>query len=209
MHNKCSFCGSTHRVSRFKGGEMYCLKHYLQMRNHGEVTNSPPVRKWKNTIKIGDASSILVTAKGDEILVDNCMIPVLVKHSWCISKTGYAVANIDKKVIKMHRLITSCPKGQVVDHINGDPLDNRIENLRICSAKDNSRNKGLGRNNSTGVTGVSQLSDGKWRARIMVDRKELLLGRFESFEEAVKARKQAELKYFGEFANSLSRGGSD
>lgn len=205
MNRKCSFCGSTHRVSRFRGGDLYCLKHYLQMRSHGMVFGEPRRRQWKNTISIGDEYSTIVTSKGEKILVDNRKVPILTKHSWCLSKTGYAVANINKKTVKMHRFLTECPPGSVVDHINGNPLDNRLCNLRICSAKNNSRNKGLGQNNSSGVPGVSKLPNGRWRVRIMVNRKEKFLGSYENFEEAVQAREEAELRYFGEYSPLASR----
>ncbi|AMW98434.1 HNH endonuclease [Rummeliibacillus stabekisii] len=206
MERRCSFCNSTHRVSRFKGGDLYCLKHYLQMRNHGKVTNDPPLRKWRNKIIIGNTFSTIVTSKGEKIIIDNQKVPMITQHSWCLSKTGYAVANIKGTTTKMHRLITNCQPGMVVDHINGNPLDNRLGNLRICSAKNNSRNKGVGSNNSTGVLGVSKLKSGLWRVRIMVNKKEINLGRYESFDEAVKVRREAELKYFGEYSHTASRG---
>jgi hypothetical protein len=182
------------------------MKHYLQMRNHGKVSDEVPRRKWRNKIKIGDEFSSIFTSKGEEILVDNNKIPMIAEYSWCLSKTGYAVANVNNKTVKMHRLLTDCPQDRVVDHINGNPLDNRLSNLRICTPKNNSRNKGLGGNNSTGVVGVSKLSNGKCRVRIMVNRKEIALGRYDSFEEAVKVRREAELKYFGEYSSSASRG---
>lgn len=124
------------------------------------------------------------------------------KYSWCISKTGYPIANIGGKVTKLHRFLLGIEKQkEIVDHINGNPLDNRRINLRICTCAENNRNCKLSKNNSTGHTGVSRIkSTGKFRARIMLDRKEIRLGHFDTYEEAVKAREQAEIKYFGEFA---------
>jgi hypothetical protein len=204
MKRKCSYCGSTHRVARFKGGDLYCLKHYLQMRAYGKCFDGSKPRR-TNSIILKDDYTVIVTANGDKVLVDNPVVPKVIKPSWCISKTGYVVANINHKVVKMHRLILNCSENKVVDHINGNRLDNRISNLRICSAKNNSRNKGIGKNNSSGVPGVSKLPNGKWRVRIMVDRKEIALGRYESFNEAVQVRKQAEIKYFGEYSRTISR----
>lgn len=59
---------------------------------------------------------------------------------------------------------------------------------------------GLQKNNKTGVTGVSKTPSGKYRARIMVDRKEICLGTFETLKEAAIARENGEIKYFGEFS---------
>ncbi|TGA95627.1 hypothetical protein E4665_17800 [Sporolactobacillus shoreae] len=205
MAGKCSYCGSTHRVARFRGGNLFCLKHYLQMRTYGKCFDGSKPRQRKNSIILKDDYTVIVTANGDKVLVDNPIVPKIINPSWCISKTGYVVANINHKVVKMHRLILKCSDDKVVDHINGNRLDNRLKNLRICSAKNNSRNKGVGKNNSSGVPGVSKTPNGKWRARIMVDRKEIALGRYEDFEKAVQARKQAEIKYFGKYGRIASR----
>ena len=86
-----------------------------------------------------------------------------------------------------------------IDHINGDPRDNRIENLRLSSSSENQRNKGPNRNNKSGVKGVS-LNCGKWRATISVNRKKIHLGAFHDIASAQKARETAEAYYFGQFS---------
>lgn len=102
----CSYCGYSNRVARFKGGDLLCIKHYLQMYNHGKLFEG---HKSKNTNKFlvdGDVGKI-ITAKGEEILVDADTLPMLKTHSWCtLVSGGYAVANISGKVMRMHRLIT-------------------------------------------------------------------------------------------------------
>ena len=86
----------------------------------------------------------------------------------------------------------------VVDHINHNKLDNRKENLRICEHQENTYNKGLCSTNTSGVTGVTwDKLRNKWIAHI----KGKNLGRFNTKEEAIKVRKQAEIEYFGEFRN--------
>src|SRR5574344_1372793 len=117
--NRCSFCGSTDRVCHFHGGELLCMKHYLQMRNYGQLF-SEDKSKCTNKIQYNNTACQIITAKGETILVDKDMLPRLANHSWCVSKTGYAVANINKTLVRMHRLITDCPSGKVVDHINGN-----------------------------------------------------------------------------------------
>ena len=85
------------------------------------------------------------------------------------------------------------PKDEI-DHINGDATDNRIENLRDVSTKENGRNKSIHVNNTTGVTGVSK-RNGKFRATIKVDGKSKELGLYDTLEAAAAARKEAEIKY--------------
>ena len=98
----------------------------------------------------------------------------------------------------MHRLIMDIEDINVqVDHFNRNRKDNRKENLKYLSPQHNNWNKGLQKNNESGVTGVRWNKEAqKWIAYIM--RKHL--GTFNSFEDAVKARKRAEQKYFGEYS---------
>lgn len=84
---------------------------------------------------------------------------------------------------------------QEVDHINGDGSDNRIVNLRVVTRSENNINKRMMSTNKSGVTGVSFLNrEKKWRARISKGGKELTLGVFNNFDDAVKARRVAEVK---------------
>ena len=104
--------------------------------------------------------------------------------------------------IKLHRYIMNCPEDMVVDHINHNTLDNRKENLRICTKKQNERNIKLRSNNVSGYTGVGfHKETNKWRAYIQKDNKLITLGLFKNKKDAIKARKEAEKKYFGEFRN--------
>lgn len=90
---------------------------------------------------------------------------------------------------------------KVIDHINRNPADNRIENLRLVPQSLNCWNRKTQANNTSGVKGVSMHNaSGLWRAQIAVDRKQMHLGYFSAFDDAVAARKAAELRYYGEFA---------
>ena len=89
---------------------------------------------------------------------------------------------------------------KVVDHINHNKLDNRKINLRICNNKQNVRNSSSSKNNNLGVLGVGVRPSGRYRARIMVNRKEIALGTYDTLEEAKKAREKGEKKYFGDYA---------
>lgn len=103
----------------------------------------------------------------------------------------------DRKNVKMHQLI-GCNGW---DHIDHNELNNRRYNLRKASQLDNIRNSKRSKNNTSGFIGVGWLASiNKWRARIMVNYKEVPLGYFDNIEDAIKARLKGELKYFGEFA---------
>jgi len=96
----------------------------------------------------------------------------------------------------MHRIVMSAQEGLEVDHINHNGCDNRKENLRLCSRRDNSKNIILGSNNTSGVRGVSYSKAAKkWQSTIKVCGERIHLGWFFSFEEAANTRKEAEKKY--------------
>lgn len=101
------------------------------------------------------------------------------------------------KIIEMHRYLMGCPKGVYVDHINQNTLDNRFSNLRIVKNSTNLRNGKLRINNTSGVKGVrfNETRD-KWTAAIKVNYRTINLGRFQTKEEAVQARRIAEAKYW-------------
>lgn len=87
------------------------------------------------------------------------------------------------------------------DHKNRNPLDNRKENLRFATQHENTINKGIQRNNTSGIIGVGWVKRlQKWRARITYDEKNIYLGVFDNKEDAIKSRLNAEREYFGEFA---------
>jgi hypothetical protein len=107
--------------------------------------------------------------------------------------------------VPLHRFILGEPaEGYVIDHINRDGLDNRVCNLRFATFSQNNMNKGVPKNNTSGCTGVGwHKTEGKWRARIKINGKSIELGHFVQKKDAIKARKQAEMKYFGEFRDKV------
>jgi len=124
-------------------------------------------------------------------------------YYWKINDSGYIISNIKgKNAIRLHRLIMNVDNNKyVVDHINHDTLDNRKINLRICKQNQNCKNLKIKKNNISGVPGVTWYSKyNKWRARINVNYKEIHLGYFDNFDEAVQARKQAEEIYYGQYS---------
>ena len=103
-----------------------------------------------------------------------------------------------KKVIKMSYLLGF----KKYDHINRNPLDNRKENFREASQKENARNRSKPKNNKSGIIGVHWYSKiGKWRAQIGMNGKRVCIGDFQNKDDAIVARLKAELEYWGgEFA---------
>ncbi len=173
------------------------------MKLHGDAELHP--RQRTNTCTVIDDIAIIRTSNGVPILIDVDDTKIITAHSWCISKTGYAVANVGGKTVKMHRLLLNAPADMLVDHINGDPLDNRRFNLRLCTQSENAKNAALSKNNTSGHTGISLTPNGRYRARIVVDRNEIHIGTYDTVEEAVAARLDAERKHYKEFAPSISR----
>jgi hypothetical protein len=122
---------------------------------------------------------------------------------WSPCSHSYYAARRDENndYVSMHRIITDAPPSKEVDHDNHDTLDNRRDNLRVCSRQQNRFNQGLRSNNTSGFKGVSwskKLS--KWWGNIRINGKTLHLGYFASKEEAARAYDEAAKKHFGEFA---------
>lgn len=128
---------------------------------------------------------------------------------WHYLSVGYAARrqlNSSRTYVYLHRLIMKPEKGQEIDHINGNTLDNRKSNLRIADRSKNMSNTRIRKTNTSGYKGVSlDKSRNMWAAEITVNYKKLHLGRFNEIKEAAKAYNEAAKKYFGEFAylNSL------
>lgn len=179
------------RGSHLKSGRIKSCGCLYKDRLRSKV---PPNKfEFKENYKIG------YTDKDEEFYYDINDAKLVEKHSWYFDKDGYVVARINDKGIKLHKLLLKTNKK--IDHKNRYKYDNRRKNLRIANDSQNSINIDLKSNNTSGVTGVGWYSTLEcWRARITVNNKEMFLGNFMIFEDAVKVRKEAEIKYFGEYA---------
>jgi len=114
-------------------------------------------------------------------------------------------------LVLLHRvLLGKPPVGQVTDHINGDKLDNRRENLRFCSSQQNQINrKNLNKNNTSGVRGVTwNAARQKWQVRLFINGINLYLGSFKTLTEAEEVRRKAEIDYFGEITPKKGKNAS-
>lgn len=124
--------------------------------------------------------------------------------SGSVSRGGYLRTQVAGKLYYNHRLVWFMFHGtwpKALDHVNGNKLDNRIENLRECNQAQNMQNVSNKKSNTTGVKGVGwRPTKGKYRARIVVDGKEICVGHYLTLEEAAAAVREARTKYHGEFA---------
>ncbi|MDN4061153.1 HNH endonuclease [Massilia sp. YIM B02769] len=140
---------------------------------------------------------------GEVALVDDDMVEVLSRYRWHADSRGYVVAHTGDQIVRMHRIVMKPGVEQVVDHVNGDKLDNRRSNLRSCTHAENMRNRKMHENNQCGAKGVymdSRKRRNPYRAQIRVDGVKIGLGSFGTLEDASAAYRAAAKKYHGDFA---------
>lgn len=158
---------------------------------------------------VGDVAYLALTNRKGvtvaEALVDAADLPLLVAygHRWCQTNVGgrnprIYVANPGPTQY-LHRLLL--PDAEFVDHINGNGLDNRRSNLRLCTRSENARNSRKPSNNSSGYKGVSwHKRTKKWRADIRNENRQRSLGSFDNALDAAHAYDRAARVMHGEFA---------
>ena len=117
-----------------------------------------------------------------------------------ITSLGYKITKIKGKYYSLHRLSWLYMYGEfpdgIIDHINQNRGDNRISNLRCITRAENNKNRTLQSNNKSGVNGVHWISTAKrWAAVINIEGKRIGLGWYRNKEDAIQARKEANLKY--------------
>lgn len=179
----------------------YCSKHYTQLLRYGEITRTrfDP----NEIIEYEDhAEIILYNKQCEEIaraLIDLEDVDKVKEYKWHISH-GYVRSTTANMFL--HRLVMDCPEEMVIDHINHDTLDNRKSNLRVCTKQQNNMNKSFMSNNTSGYIGVHWANrEKKWISKIIYKGKEIHLGYFNIKEDAIQARINAEIEYFGEYRN--------
>lgn len=124
-----------------------------------------------------------------------------------LDQRGYLRVKYQQKTYRAHRVIYELcvgpiPEGCEVDHIDRDPSNNRLENLRVATPSQNACNRGLFTNNTTGLKGVHlSKKTGKYLAYITVGGERVHLGTHETKEEAFEAYKEAARAYHKKFSN--------
>lgn len=181
-----------------------CIAHRAQIYKHGKIIrtmyDSNEIITHKNYAEI-----LLYNRSGEEIAktkVDLEDVDELKKYKIGFDWSGgYAITKVDSKPIFIHRIIMNTPNGSFTDHINGDRLDNRKQNLRLCTYQNYNRNRRVADVNKSGVTGVYySKTNNKWVAQIKNNGKIINLGFFENIEDAGLIRLKAEQILFKEFS---------
>ena len=146
----------------------------------------------------------ILLSQGRVALVDDDMFEYLNQWKWYCNNGGYATRNstgLHRTIIRMHREIMNTPNGMETDHINGNSLDNRKENLRVCTHSENMHNRKVRTHISSGYKGVHwHRHNKKWEAYIRIHSKRIFLGYFSDPAEAAHAYDKAAKNLFGEFA---------
>lgn len=211
----CEICGITNESyisilsKNNKFGMELCDKHYRQLLHHGVITDPKP--QLRNRLESNEyiiysdyAEIVMYDRQGKEKArtqidledVEKCKL-----HKWHIGGSrNYITAHVGSNSIYLHRYIFNSEADEI-DHKDRCKLNNKKENLRPCCSMDNAANKNITSKNTSGVVGVSWRKDmNMWWARIDRNGKFIHLGHFSDINEAAKVRREAELKYFGEFA---------
>lgn len=124
---------------------------------------------------------------GHKIIVDKEMKDFCENNTITVGKNGYAYINCKGKRVSLHRYLMNPPKEKVVDHINHNPLDNRKENLRVCTHSENNQNKSKAQSNSqSGIRGVYQSKSGMWFGKAQLNNKKYVTKPFVDKEGAEK-----------------------
>lgn len=140
---------------------------------------------------------------GGYAIVDAENYDWIIKIPWRLRQArtdapSYAITTIDRRNVGMHRMIVKAPSNKFVDHINGNGLDNRESNLRICNRRQNGWNRRINKNNTSGYRGVSwHKRQRKWAASIHLKGKGIAIGYYTTAECAARAYDKIALKHRG------------
>ena len=144
---------------------------------------------------------------GTETIVDSDISDAIRNAKWRLHTNGYVMTRWNGKTGLLHRLLLGLEPGKAssrvcVDHINGNRLDNRRSNLRLCDHSQNVSNTPKRIDNTSGVKGVCWYAKrNKWTTYVTFRGKQYYLGYYENFDEAVAVVAAARLRLHGEFAN--------
>lgn len=165
--------------------------------------------KKRQLIPTKDLGVHMPLPNGSVTLVSKVDYPIISRYRWKRMSHGYVCSYLNesraggmkRKIHTLHRFIMMPPRNMEVDHINGDKLDNRRENLRICTRAENSRNSVISSRNKSGYKGVYRASQGTpWIAQVRVGTTTKYLGRFKDRLSAARAYNEAAQEHYGEFA---------
>ena len=182
----------------------YCKKHYVQIKRHGKISKRTHLDPNEIIINGNIAEIVLYDQKCEEkarAIVDAEDVKKVKGYKWHLSPNGYVITSRNKNIINLsHKIMgVKSNKKLFIDHKNRNPLINLKLNLRLCTNKENLRNRGKHKRNTSGYKGVIK-NGNKWRAKIGVNERSIHLGIFKDKNRAAQAYNEASIKHFGEFA---------
>lgn len=183
----------------------YCKRHWKQLWRHGEILSRTYHDPNEIIIKGTVAEVVLYNQKNQEVgrtIINVEDVEKIKGHKWYLSQ-GYAATIINGKMVRMSNFIMDFTpsREEVIDHKDRDGLNNRKMNFRKCTTQQNSCNKKMQKNNSSGYRGVTwDKANNKWSVAIWINKKSIWLGRFNNKIKAAKAYNKAALIHHGEFA---------
>lgn len=212
MDNKCkvSTCSNPekNKTGAFGG---YCNKHLLQMSRHKRILGRTEKDKNEIVERSGFCEIYLYeqTGAGNEpkkvasALIDKADVSDVQKHVWGLSgrignknKHLYVTSRINTKLVYLHTFIMGKKRGYELDHKDRDTMNNRRENLRFVTRSQNNINRKK-------QYGFCFLKNKKtWVSYIKVNCKSIFLGEYKTKRAAIKVRKNAEVRYFGEYSKN-------
>ena len=191
MKYKCEYCGKEfeRNLSEFKKAK----RHYCSRLCKNKA------QKQKNNY-ILENGYVKILCKSNGMILEVLLDPE--DYEKC-EKLGYKITVYKKikdttyyakiKGLSLHRFIMNCPKDKIIDHKNHNGLDNRKCNLRICTYKENNRNR-ITKSGHTGVYWNKKMN--KWKAELEINHKSHFGGYFNDINEAIQARKKLEQKFW-------------
>ncbi len=183
-----------------------CRNHYRNLKLYGGAELNglhKRGRKYHEYTIYHDSKTVLVkTIKGEYFWINTIDLHLIQNMTFHTNDKNYLYGGSRKlKTKQLHRLIMGEPEGLEIDHIDGNPLNNRRPNLRICTHSQNTQNITKRRNNKSGILGVCWCNNKKkWRAYITSNKKSIHIGYYERKEEAKDARMEKQIKLHGEYS---------
>lgn len=183
----------------------YCIKHWMQKRLYGKILKRTKHDPNEIIVKGDIAEIILYNNKNKErerAIIDSEDIKKVNNYKWRFN-TGAVSTHDAGKFLGLHHVVLGIKPiwGADVDHEDGDILNNRKANIRLCTHRENSSNRKLNKNNTSGFKGVWwKKSREKWAAEITVKNKCIYLGYFKNKKDAAAAYNAGAIKHHGNFA---------
>lgn len=160
--------------------------------------------KVRRPLRIEGNTIIIPLTKGRLAYADIEDLPLIEGRNWCVSGGGYAGTSVQTdegiRIRRLHRVVMKAPQGLEVDHIDGDKLNCRKANLRICTHRENMGNQRPPSGKTSAFKGVSRAGPNHWQASIRIAGRTKALGWYRSATDAACAYDLAALEAFGDFA---------